>query len=64
MTFPQNFALALPEAILAVSALVLLVWGAFQGKASLAFVTASAAALMGKFRGQQVVDHRRNDCSR
>ena len=46
MTFPQNFALALPEAILAVSALVLLVWGAFQGKASLAFVTASAAALV------------------
>ena len=46
MTFPQNLALALPEAILAVSALVLLIWGAFQGKANTAFVVASAAALV------------------
>lgn len=46
MTFPQNFALILPEAILAISALVLLIWGAFQGKATMAFVTASAAALV------------------
>jgi NADH-quinone oxidoreductase subunit N len=46
MTFSNNFALALPEAILAGSALVLLLWGAFQGKTSIAFVTASAAALV------------------
>ena len=46
MTFSQNFVLALPEAILAGSALILLLWGAFQGKASLAFTTACAAALV------------------
>ena len=46
MTFSQNFILALPEAILAGSALILLLWGAFQGKASVAFTTACAAALV------------------
>ena len=46
MTFSQNFVLALPEAILAGSALILLLWGAFQGKASVAFTTACAAALV------------------
>jgi NADH-quinone oxidoreductase subunit N len=46
MTFSQNFMLALPEAILAGSALILLLWGAFQGKATVAFTTACAAALV------------------
>jgi NADH-quinone oxidoreductase subunit N len=46
MTFSQNFVLALPEAILAGSALLLLMWGAFQGKTSVAFTTACAAALV------------------
>ena len=46
MTFSQNFVLALPEAILAGSALILLLWGAFQGKTSVAFTTACAAALV------------------
>ncbi|MFI4934548.1 MAG: NADH-quinone oxidoreductase subunit NuoN [Caulobacterales bacterium] len=45
MTFSANAALALPELILAGSALVLLVWGAFQGKASAAHSFASVLAL-------------------
>src|SRR2546425_3748683 len=38
--------LALPELILAGSALVLLVWGAFQGRTSAAFTAAAVAALV------------------
>jgi NADH-quinone oxidoreductase subunit N len=46
MTFSANLSLVLPEAILAASALVLLVWGAFQGKVTPAFTLASIAALI------------------
>ena len=46
MTFSANLSLVLPEAILAASALVLLVWGAFQGKATPLFTLASVAALI------------------
>jgi NADH-quinone oxidoreductase subunit N len=46
MTFSQDFALALPEAILAASALVLLVWGAFKPKATLAVNAGGALALV------------------
>jgi NADH-quinone oxidoreductase subunit N len=55
MIFSHDFALALPEAILAASALILLVWGAFQPKAvtavnagaALALVLAALAAMFG-----------------
>jgi len=46
MTFSANLSLVLPEVILAGSALALLVWGAFQGKASPAFTLASVLALL------------------
>lgn len=46
MTFSANLSLILPEVILAVSALVLLVWGAFQGRTSAVFTLASVAALV------------------
>ncbi len=46
MTFSQDFALALPEAILAGAALILLVWGAFQPKAVVALNGAAALALV------------------
>jgi NADH-quinone oxidoreductase subunit N len=46
MTFSANLSLVLPEAILAGSALVLLVWGAFQGKVTPLFTLASVAALI------------------
>lgn len=46
MTFAANFSLVLPEAFLAVSALVLLVWGAFQGKTSPVFTGVSALVLV------------------
>jgi NADH-quinone oxidoreductase subunit N len=68
MTFSQNFALALPEAILAASALLLLVYGAFRPKAvmavnaggALALVLAAVAAVLGHrgvaFNGSFVAD--------
>ena len=46
MTFASDFSLVLPEAILAGSALVLLVWGAFQGKTTPAFTGAAILALL------------------
>ncbi|MBO9709361.1 MAG: NADH-quinone oxidoreductase subunit NuoN [Caulobacter sp.] len=46
MTFAANFSLVIPEFILGVSALVLLVWGAFQGKTSPAFTGAAVLALL------------------
>ncbi len=46
MTLSANLSLILPEVILAVSALVLLAWGAFQGKTSPAFTLASVVALL------------------
>ena len=69
MTFPQNFALALPEAILAASAMVLLIYGAFSPRSTLAvnaggalaLVLAAAAAAFGKqgiaFNGAFVADN-------
>ncbi|CAN5386624.1 NADH-quinone oxidoreductase subunit NuoN [soil metagenome] len=45
MTFAANFSLVLPEVILGVSALVLLVWGAFQGKTTPLFTGAAVLAL-------------------
>ena len=69
MTFSQNFALALPEAILAASALVLLIYGAFSPRSTLAvnaggalaLVLAAAAAAFGKqgiaFHGAFVADN-------
>ncbi|HQR91073.1 MAG TPA: NADH-quinone oxidoreductase subunit N, partial [Caulobacter sp.] len=46
MTLSANLSLILPEVILAVSALALLVWGAFQGRVTAAFTLASVAALI------------------
>ncbi|WP_426030258.1 NADH-quinone oxidoreductase subunit NuoN [Caulobacter sp. DWP3-1-3b2] len=46
MTFADNFSLVLPEVILGVSALVLLVWGAFQGKTTPLFTSAAVLALL------------------
>lgn len=69
MTFSQNFALALPEAILVASALVLLIYGAFSPRSTLAvnaggalaLVLAAAAAAFGKqgiaFHGAFVADN-------
>ena len=45
MTFHSAASLALPELILAGSALILLIWGAFQGRANAVFTVASMAAL-------------------
>jgi NADH-quinone oxidoreductase subunit N len=45
MNFSDHFGLALPEVILAGSALVLLVWGAFQQKTGAVFTLASILAL-------------------
>ncbi|MBO9558102.1 MAG: NADH-quinone oxidoreductase subunit NuoN [Caulobacter sp.] len=47
MTFAANFSLVLPEVILGLSALVLLVWGAFSGKVSPIFNGAAVLALLG-----------------
>lgn len=47
MTFAANFSLVLPEVILGASALVLLVWGAFQGKTTPLFTGAAVLALLG-----------------
>ena len=44
MTFHTDFALAAPECVLAISALMLLVWGAFQGKTGSLFTGAAVAA--------------------
>ena len=41
MEFSANLNFALPELILAGSALVLLVWGAFQGKTNVVFQIAA-----------------------
>ena len=41
----QSLLLAGPEIILALSALALLLWGAFAGRAGPAFTTAAVAAL-------------------
>ena len=69
MTFTQNFALALPETILAASAMVLLIYGAFSPRSTLAvnaggalaLVLAAAAAAFGKqgiaFNGAFVADN-------
>jgi len=46
MNFSADFGLACPEVILAVSAMVLLVWGAFQPRAGAIFQLASVAALV------------------
>jgi NADH-quinone oxidoreductase subunit N len=46
MTSQSIVSLALPELILGGSALVLLVWGAFRGRADLAFLVAAVAALL------------------
>ena len=46
MSFSQSFLLAGPEAILAGSALALLIWGAFAGRAGVAFISAAVAALV------------------
>ena len=45
MTLSGDIALALPQLILAGSALVLLIWGAYQGKTSALFTFAAVAAL-------------------
>jgi len=45
MNLSADIALALPEVILAGSALLLLVWGAFQGKTNAVFTVAAMAAL-------------------
>ena len=45
LALPSVAALALPELILAGSALVLLLWGAFQGRIGAPFILASMAAL-------------------
>ena len=46
MTFSQSFLMAGPEVILAVSALALLIWGAFAKRAGVAFISAAVAALV------------------
>jgi len=46
VSFSQSFLLAGPEAILAGSALALLIWGAFAGRAGVAFISAAVAALV------------------
>ncbi|WP_374570469.1 NADH-quinone oxidoreductase subunit NuoN [Phenylobacterium sp.] len=46
MTFQNSLGLAVPELILAASAMVLLVWGAFQPRAGAVFTLASVAALV------------------
>ena len=46
MTAPSAQSLSLPELILALSAVALLVWGAFQKKPGVVFNTAAAAALI------------------
>ena len=46
MSFHDAAALAGPELILAISALALLVWGAFQGKTNALFTLAAMAALV------------------
>jgi len=46
MSLSSPAILAAPELLLAASALLLLVWGAFQGKPSLAFTTAAVVALL------------------
>ncbi len=46
MTSQSIASLALPELILGGSALGLLVWGAFRGRADLAFIVAAVAALL------------------
>jgi NADH-quinone oxidoreductase subunit N len=45
MTFNASALMALPELILAVSALTLLVWGAFAGRATMVFTIVAMAAL-------------------
>jgi NADH-quinone oxidoreductase subunit N len=45
MSFSEHLGLALPEMILAGSAMILLVWGAFQPKTGAVFTLASIAAL-------------------
>jgi NADH-quinone oxidoreductase subunit N len=47
MTFQAGAVIALPELILVVSALTLLIWGAFRGRAGGAFTIAAVAALAG-----------------
>jgi NADH-quinone oxidoreductase subunit N len=47
MTFQAGAAIALPELILAGSALVLLIWGAFRGRAGGLFTIAAVTALAG-----------------
>src|SRR5437773_8968801 len=47
MGLSASAALALPELILAGSAMVLLIWGAFQGRANAAFTIAAVVALVG-----------------
>jgi len=46
MTFQTSLGLAVPELILAGSAMVLLVWGAFQPRAGVVFTIAAVAALI------------------
>ncbi len=46
MTVPSTSSLAAPELILAGSALILLIWGAFRGRADAAFIVASIVALL------------------
>ena len=46
MTVQSVASLALPELILAGSALILLTWGAFRGRADAAFIVASVVALL------------------
>ena len=46
MDFSANLSFAVPEIILAVSAMVLLVWGAFQGKSNPVFQIAAIASLI------------------
>jgi len=46
VTFSQSFLMAGPEVILAVSALALLIWGAFAKRAGVAFISAAVAALV------------------
>ena len=46
MTFSANISLVLPELVLGVSALVLLVWGAFSKKTTPVFTGASVLALL------------------
>ncbi len=46
MTFPNAVALAGPELILAISALAMLAWGAFQARTTTLFTAAAVAALI------------------